>query len=233
MQAIIDATAYGLGGVKCQNIAEMFTLKRDVAMTQQWLWGISLAKSMTLYWMGFGAISSSWCEGSFTPCATRGEATSHLLEGRRLGLYTTSNLARCHSRLTYWNTDNSGVKSQKHEKSHRWVVRKHVSSRGVVPDRARSCGQMILGPICWRSEAASRSGVNAPVGFPSTQSIAYDASRRLTSSCVWCKLPFIKWVKEYVLWKTAFISVVTHISITLYAFFHVTTLRFFVSLKYI
>ena len=45
MQAIIDATAYGLGGVKCQNIAEMFTLKRDVAMTQQWLWGISLAKS--------------------------------------------------------------------------------------------------------------------------------------------------------------------------------------------
>ena len=95
--------------------------------------------------------------GAFTPSATLGKATRYLLEQGRLALYTKSDLAHCRSHLTTCkNIDNSGGKSQKHENSHWWVVGKHASPCGVVPNRASSCGQMALGPICWWRKATFR-----------------------------------------------------------------------------
>ena len=72
--------------------------------------------------------------------------------------------------------DNFGGKSQKHDNSRCMVsVREHAFACGVVPDHASSCGQMALGPICQRDEVTLHNGVKAPVDFPLTQTIAYDA----------------------------------------------------------
>ena len=141
------------------------------------------ARALFIHWQANLCVDMSW---KVLLHHARGEATRYLVTRGHLGLNTTSDLASRCSCLTSWNIYNSGGKFQKHENSHWWIVRKHPSPSGVVPDRTSSRGQMALRPICWQREATSRNGVKTPVDFPSSQLIESDASRRLASHHAWC-----------------------------------------------
>ena len=137
-----------------------------------------------------GQVIESYLEGSFTPCATWGEAASYLVERGRLGpLALTPQAILCvFVRVQQAKTLITLVVNPRNTRTP-LVVRKHASPHRVVPGLARSRGQMALGPICWWRGATSCDGVKAPVDFPPTQSVVYDASHLLASRRAWCKSP--------------------------------------------
>ena len=107
---------------------------------------------------------------------------------------TPQAISRCRSRLTCLNIYNSSGKSQKHGNSHLWVSEKHIFP---LWSSSWTWGQMALGLICWLCGVTLHDCVKAPVDFPSTQSIASDASRCLALRRTWCKCPFILNIYSY------------------------------------